>query len=146
MDPDHTEQLISALQILMLNNIIQFGDTYRRQITGSATGISPAPPWAIIFYAIHKQDFVPHWSNNLLLWRCFIDDGIGFWQRHPDPKTNADLWKDFKRDVGDLHELEWEFAPLSQSNDFMDLNIIILNDDVEITLFEKKLNLCLYIM
>ena len=36
--------LIEALQIIFRNNVIQFGDTYWQQISGTGMGISPAPP------------------------------------------------------------------------------------------------------
>ncbi len=51
--------LIEALQIVFKNNFIQFGDTYWQQISGTGMGISPAPPWATIFYALHEQQLLP---------------------------------------------------------------------------------------
>jgi hypothetical protein len=41
--------LIDAIKIVSHNNVIQFGDTYWRQISETGMGISPAPPWATIF-------------------------------------------------------------------------------------------------
>eukprot|EP00804_Cyclotella_cryptica_P010837 CCRYP_008763-RA/>CCRYP_008763-RA protein AED:0.42 eAED:0.52 QI:0/-1/0/1/-1/1/1/0/212 len=77
--PSYTEALISALHIVFTNSIVKFGDTYWRQISGTGMGIAPAPPWATIFYALHKQHFVPKWNNHLILYKRFIDGIIGIW-------------------------------------------------------------------
>jgi hypothetical protein len=129
----------------MKNNIVQFGDTYWKQISGSAMAISPAPPWAILFFAIHEKVFMNKWSPRVLFWKRFIDNGLGLWKHHPDPATNATLWAEFKHDVNNYHSLEWIFTPLNSSVDFMDLTITIANNKFGITLFKKALNLYLYI-
>ena len=143
--PFIAEPLISALTIVMKNNIIQFGDTYWKQISGTAMGISPAPPWAILFFALHEKVFTVKWKEQLPFWRRFIDDGLGLWLRHPDPTTNNTLWNEFKHDVNDYHGLEWVFTHPSQTVDFMDLTISIANNKFTTTLFEKELNLYVYI-
>ena len=143
--PQLATALIEALTIVMENNIIRFGDTYWRQIAGTAMGISPAPPWAILFFAIHENIFTEKWKEVLPFWKRFIDDGIGLWKMHPNPITNSQLWNEFKTDVNNYHGLTWEFTPLSNSIDFMDMTISITGNKFEITLFEKPLNLYLYI-
>ena len=144
-NPKLATALIEALTIVMENNIIRFGDTYWRQIAGTAMGISPAPPWAILFFAIHENVFTEKWKEVLPFWKRFIDDGIGLWKMHPDPITNTQLWNEFQIDVNNYHGLTWEFTPLSNSIDFMDMTISITGNKFEITLFEKPLNLYLYI-
>jgi hypothetical protein len=85
------------------------------------------------------------WSPRVPFWKQFIEDRLGLWKRHPDPATNATLWAEFKHDVNNYHGLEWIFTPLSSSVDFMDLTITITNNKFDIMLFEKALNLYLYI-
>eukprot|EP00804_Cyclotella_cryptica_P018894 CCRYP_006425-RB/>CCRYP_006425-RB protein AED:0.40 eAED:0.40 QI:0/-1/0/1/-1/0/1/0/94 len=60
------QALIEALHIVFQNNILQFGDTYWKQISGTGMGIAPAPPWATIYYAIHENGVLPHWNSNIL--------------------------------------------------------------------------------
>ena len=40
----HAKTLISALEIVMKNNIIKFGDVYKQQISDTAMGKPSAPP------------------------------------------------------------------------------------------------------
>jgi hypothetical protein len=60
--PGIAEPRIAALHIVMKNNIVQFGDTYWKQLSGTAMSISPAPPWAILFFVIHEKVFMNKWS------------------------------------------------------------------------------------
>ena len=69
--------LTEALDIVFRNNLINFGDTYWHQISRTGMGISPAPPWATIFYALHEQEFLPLWSQNVVYYKRFIDDVFG---------------------------------------------------------------------
>ena len=48
-----TEALIEALHIVFQNNFFKFGDTYWKQVSGTAMGTPPAPPWATIFFTLH---------------------------------------------------------------------------------------------
>lgn len=143
--PNLANALIEALTIVMENNIIRFGDTYWKQIAGTAMGISPAPPWAILFFAIHELVFVEKWKEYLIFWKRFIDDGLGLWKLHANSTTNMALWTEFMQDVNTYHGLEWVFTPLNDSVDFMDMTLTISANKFDITLFEKPLNLYLYI-
>ena len=58
--------LTEALEIVFRNNLIKFGNIYWRQISCMGMGISPAPPWATIFFALHERTIIPQWENNLI--------------------------------------------------------------------------------
>jgi hypothetical protein len=49
----HHEQqaVMEALEMVMNNNIFQFGDTYWLQIDGTAMGVSPSCVYATIYFA-----------------------------------------------------------------------------------------------
>ena len=53
--------LIQALEIVMRNNTIHFGDIYRKQIKGTAMGKPPAPPWATLFEGLHEIEYLVTW-------------------------------------------------------------------------------------
>jgi hypothetical protein len=137
--------LIEALHLVFTNNIFKFGDTFWRQTSGTGMGISPAPPWATIFYAIHENGFLPRWSRYVLFYKRFIDDVFGIWLRDPCPRTNASMWQAFQQDMNDWHGLEWICTPPSSSCNFMDMVISIENHELVTRVYEKDMNLYLYL-
>ena len=78
-------------------------------------------------------------------YKRYIDDGFGIWYHHPDPAEDARLWQAFQDDFNDWHGLEWEFVGPNDTVDFMDITMKIVNGKIDFTLFEKALNLYLYI-
>ena len=72
-----TNTLIAALEIVMQNSIFQFGDLFYKQLTGTAMGTPPAPPWATIFYGIHEIVILDEFKDYIFIYKRFIDDIIG---------------------------------------------------------------------
>ena len=85
MGDDKKEALIEAMNIVFRNNLFKFGDTFWRQKSGTAMGTSPAPTYATIFYALHKNEMLPRWSEQVVFYKRFIDDVLGVWLPDPDP-------------------------------------------------------------
>lgn len=140
----NSNTLIEALLIIFQHNFIQFGDTYWQQTSGTGMGISPAPPWVTIFYALHEQQFLPLWSQHVIYYKLFIDDVLGIWSPHCCPTHNAELWNNFKSCIQNWHSLEWVFTSPSLTCNFMDLTLSLTNNWVHITIYGKKHNLYLY--
>ena len=141
----NVDALIEAIHIVFKNNIIAFGDTFWKQISGTGMGISPAPPWATIFFGLFETELYQRWFTNLGFYRRFIDDVIGIWTPNPCPITNETLWNAFKHDMQQWHGLHWTFEDLSTSVNFMDLTISITNGRLTTTVYEKPQNLYLYL-
>ena len=139
------DALIESLALIMRNNVFQFGDTFWHQLTGTAMGTPPAPTYANIFFAIHERRVLPKYSKNLLLHKRYIDDIFGIWI--PSDDTNADdtQWEKFKDEIDDYHGLRWLFSNKCNRVDFLDITISIDDNVLTTTLFEKSLNLYLYI-
>jgi hypothetical protein len=137
--------LTEALHIVFRNNLIKFGDTFWRQTSGTGMGISPAPPWATIFFALHERTILRQWKSNLLFYRRFIDDIFGIWILDDNPIYNEELWTSFKTHMQQWHGLSWEFSSLSRSCTFMDVTISINDNKLSTTIYEKPQNLYLYI-
>eukprot|EP00804_Cyclotella_cryptica_P017252 CCRYP_016814-RA/>CCRYP_016814-RA protein AED:0.34 eAED:-0.04 QI:0/-1/0/1/-1/0/1/0/363 len=141
----NVQALTEALQIVFQNNILQFGVTYWKQILGKGMGIAPAPQWATIYFAIHKNHVLPQWNSNILFYPQFINDIIGIWTCDECPECNRALWTQFQDHMQQWHRLEWEFSPISQSCNYMDLTLTISSQTIQSTLHEKAQNLYLYL-
>jgi len=139
-----TNAIIDALRLIMTNNIFTFGDTCWKQISGTAMGTPPAPPYATLYYAIHEELLLEEFGDNLLLYKRFIDDVLGIWVV-TDPTTDTARWNSFQSRMNEYHGLVWEHSARCTKLDFMDLTLSIKNQRIHTTLFEKSLNLYLYI-
>jgi hypothetical protein len=139
------ESLCSALRIVMRCNIFSFGDTFWRQILGTAMGFPPAPPWANTFFGLFEAIFLPIFQDNLSLYKIFIHDVNGIWTIR-NPATNDETWEQFKAALNDdASTLEWIVSPPSQVVDFMDMTLLIQHDRITTTLYKKPSNYHLYI-
>ena len=134
------DAICDALDLIMNNNVFEFGDCYFHQKSGTAMGTPPACCYATIYYAIKEQMLLEKYENNLLFYKRYIDDVFGIWV-----ETNDSLsFEDFQRDLT-FHQLKWEVNPLSNSVIFLDLEIYIKESKLLTKMYEKALNLYLYI-
>jgi hypothetical protein len=107
------EALIEALKIVFCNNYFKFGDTYNKQISGTATGTPPAPPWATCTYGNYDCTLlIPHWKLRIPFYRRFIDEVHGFWICHSDDAQNDALLEQYKRDLNGWNGLKWKCSKL----------------------------------
>jgi hypothetical protein len=86
--------LLEAIEIIMFNNRMRFGDIKVKQISGIAMGMSPAPTISNLYMAIYEETHILKFLPILYL-RCFIDDGVGIWLHDPDPETDERNWTEF---------------------------------------------------
>ena len=110
---------------------------------GTAMGTPPAPPYATLYYAIHEEAFLTEFQGPLFYYRRFIDDIFGIW-RMVDATTDSATWDSFKLRLNEFG-LKWEVMDRKTSVDFMDMTITIDNNCITTTLYEKSMNLYLYI-
>ena len=137
--------LIEALRLVMTNNVFTFGDLTFKQKNGTAMGTPPAPPFANTYYGIHEDSFFDDFRPFLLFYKRFIDDIFGIWLCHPDPVIDAQQWQTFQQRVNACPGLTWIISERSNQVDFMDLTITLKDGLITTTLYEKPLNLHLYI-
>ena len=79
----------------MTNNVFQFGDTKWLQKVGTAMGEPPAPPWAKIFFGIHKETVLTQFGHNLQLYCLFLENVLGIWLVELDPVEDFQQWTSF---------------------------------------------------
>ena len=87
-----------AMEIVMKNNRMIFGNLVCHQIRGVAMGMSPTPTIANLYVAIYECNHIIPLVDvkYLLFYKRFIDDGFAVWLHDKDPTTNANNWNDFK--------------------------------------------------
>lgn len=136
------EAVKEAIELVMRNNIFEWGDMYFLQLLGTAMGTSAACMWATIYFAVHEtRKLLPDYKPSLLFMKRFIDDIFLIWIG-----DDAE-YKCFQVDTNNFGILTWDFGGgLSDSVDFLDLTISIDNGKISTKTFQKDLNLYQYIM
>ena len=137
--------LTEALQLVMKNNRMRFGNLYVHQHKGIAMGMAPAPSIANLFVAIYESTHInPFPTSSLRFLRRFIDDGFGIWLRDSDHQRDTQKWELFQTIVNNMG-LQWEFSERTCEVTFMDLNICLSNGKLYTSLYAKPMALHLYI-
>jgi len=134
----------ASLHAIMSNNILQFGDTTWRQISGCAMGTSAAVNYSYLYVGrLETHILLKRYQANLLYYKRFIDDVIGVWMDDP---AHPEAWDDFFRDLNNYGKLRWTTTGFTDHLTFMDLDINILPDgSIHTSTHQKELNLYLYI-
>ena len=129
----------------MLNNIFSFGDMTFQQLNGIVMGTPPASPYTTVYYGLHETNFLTKHRKHVIFYKRYIDDIFGIWLPHPNRQTDSHLWEEFTDSMNNYPGLTWEFNDPSENVNFMDLTITIKNGKISTSLFEKPLNLHLYV-
>ena len=132
--------ILTGLELLMTNNVFQFGDCFFHQKTGTAMGTPPACCYATIYYAVHERFLFTKYSGNLFFYRRYIDNVVGVWVPSNPNLTFDAFAQDFT-----FHKLRWEVNAPSDSVVFLDMVLTIDDIRIKTQLYEKMLNLYLYI-
>ena len=164
-----TQMVLSAIKLVMHNNVFQFDDTYWLQLTGTAMGTNLACMYATIYFSyLEETKLLPVYSNKyvvpagmmpkltapvpslaeppLLLHARLIDDAIQIWDfaKLPD-HLRATLHLHMEQQL-QFGILKWEATKPSKSIDFLDLTIKLEPDGGFSTkTYVKDMNLHLYI-
>ncbi|CAJ1935146.1 unnamed protein product [Cylindrotheca closterium] len=139
------DPILVALEIIMKRNCFRFGDTYWLQTDGTAMGTPPAPSFAMLYYGIFEIDLLQSFGSSLHYLRRYIDDQFGIWIHHPDPAVDRQRWDEFKECQGNFCTLNWDFSTLLKTVNFLDLTLTVEPFHINTKLYEKPLNLHLYI-
>jgi hypothetical protein len=100
-------------------------------------GTLPAVVYATLYYAIHKRAMPNRFKLCLVIYKQYIDNGIGIWLL-ADPT----LWSEFKSWICSFGTLQWTFMEPSLQVDYIDITIRINPlGKIHTTLFEEPLNL-----
>ena len=136
---------MDTMILQMTNNVFQFGDTYSSQKFGTDMILPPARHWATIFFGIHEEAVLAQFRDMLQLYRCFINNILGIRLVNPKPAGVHRKWTTFILLMQDYYRLEWIFEERLKTVNSMDMRISIRKDWIVTSLYEKAMNLYLYI-
>ena len=138
------EQLavIEALELLMKNNVFQFGDTYWLQIDGTAMGVSPSCTYATLYFSEHENKLLSLYPE-ISFYRRYIDDLFGIWI--PNSTNDHARWLLFQQDIDKCGKLRWNVSDREKSVNFLDLTITINSDHQIDTRLYEKYKICISI-
>ena len=108
-------------------------------------GAPQAPPWDTIFFGIHKETVLTQFRDKLQLYCCFIENILGIWLVNPNPAEDHRQWTLFVALMQDYYGLDWIFEKRPKEVNYMDMTITIRKDWIITLLYEKAMNLYLYI-
>ena len=137
--------IITCLEIIMTRNIFQFGDTFWKQIDGTAMGTSCAVNYAFLYVGLLEMvDLLKNFQLWLLFYGRFIDDGFGIWLTLKEGSANA--WKEFNDRLNRWGRLKWTNTGFVDSLEFLDLTVSINKKNcLEFKTYRKPMNLNIYL-
>jgi hypothetical protein len=100
--------------------------------------------YATIFFAWFEHQYILNkYADNLIMYKCQIDDMFGIWIDIPKHPNNCNK---FQNDLNSYCKLEWNTEELSKTVNFLDLTLYIeKHGKLNYKAFQKPMNLFLYI-
>jgi hypothetical protein len=101
--------------------------------------------YATLYFGIWEMEVLPLFSAHIPFYCRYIDDCFGLWTCDEDPDTDLLHWNAFQAALNAYGKLEWEFTPRATKEHFLDLDLELTPTGIHTRLYEKKLNLYLYL-
>lgn len=143
--PIAADLVCTLTELVMRSNVFQFGNTWWKQLIGTAMGTPCACIYATIFFAYFERKFIlTKYKFNFFLYKRQIDDIFGIWVDNPE---HPSAWEEFKTDLNNYCKLDWNTEELASQVNFLDLTLWVdhSNGIVQYKTFQKPMNLFLYI-
>ena len=144
IDPTYpVEIIIQLLTLVMTSSTFALGDTFWKQLAGTAMGTPSACVYAALYFGWYKiETILPHFSTELKLYKIFIDDIFGIWL-----PASQNQWIAFKTKLKQYgpKPLVWDISELQDKVVMLDLKIRINNGIINTETYQKPMNLYLYV-
>ena len=114
--------VLSAMTLIMKNNLFEFRNLFFLQLLSTAMGTSATVMWATIYFAYHEvHTILPKYGHLLLYFKRYIDDIFGIWV------GNKLEWTLFAKDLNNFGILKWNIDEVfpSKSVNFLDMTLTI---------------------
>ena len=143
LPPDfNIEMIMQATKLIKKWNLFKFGDTFFKQLPGTAMGTPVAVIWAMIYFWWHeKHRLIPKHGRKMPLMKRFVDDIYAIVLVGGADGISGEEWEQFKYDIDDFGILNWNVEDPSLSVDFLDLTLRIEDGNIVSKTYQKPLNL-----
>ena len=105
-------------------------------------GAPPAPMYATFYFAVRESLIIPKYSDYIIFYGRYIDDTLLIVNQ---ATFTPAVYKQLQDDFNNYGKLRWTFTTLQDSINFLDVTLSIRDGAIHHTMYEKVLNLYLYI-
>ena len=140
------DMIVEAARLVMCWNLFEYGDSFFKQLIGTAMGTPAAVLWAIIYFYPHeKNKLIPSFIQKMPLLVKYIDHIFLLVLFGGDNGFTSEEWTQFGRMINDYGILKWTIGKPSASVNYLDLTVSIENGMLVTRTYLKPTNLFQYI-
>ena len=128
-----TYDLVKLAEFVLRNNLFEFNDKVKQQISGTAIGTKFAPPYACIYMDKTETDFLKTQDLQPFIWLRYIDDIFFIWTH-----GEAELKRFMEKLNQFLPNLKFTYESSQKKVAFLDLNVSLENGCITTDLYTKS--------
>ena len=133
--------LIKLLALIMMNNVFAFGNTYWKQLIGTAMGTPCAVNYTTIYFGwFERTDILPTFKSNILMYGRLVDDIGCVWDMSGERTFN-----EFDEFLNSRCKLVWGTTKPKKSMNFLDLHVWINGNRICTSTYQKEISKFPYI-
>ena len=125
--------LVKLAEFVLKNNLFEFNDKVKQQISGTAIGTKFAPPYACIYMDKTETDFLKTQDLQPFIWLRYIDDIFFIWTH-----GEAELKRFMEKQNQFLPNLKFTYESSQKKVAFLDLNVSLENGCITTDLYTKS--------
>jgi len=127
-----TVDLVNMAEFVLKNNVFEFGEVCKKQVSGTAMGTKFAPPYACIFMDVLETKFLNDEVLKPWCWMRYIDDIFFVWTH------GREKLEDFLKRLNEVHPtIKFTHENSENEVNFLDIKVSIEGNKVSTNLFCK---------
>ena len=128
-----TNGLVKLAEFVLKNNLFEFNDKVKQQISGTAIGTKFAPPYACIYMYKTETNFLKTQDLQPFIWLYYIDNVFFIWMQ-----GEAELKRFMEKLNQFLSNFKFTYESSQKKVAFLDLNISLENGYITTGLYTKS--------
>ena len=133
--------IVKLLELIMGNNVFMFGETFWKQLVGTAMGTPCAINYTTIYFGWHERDkILPTFESSILVYGRLVDDIGMVWDT-----SGGHTLEEFDNVSNTRCKLKWITSKPGQVVSFLDVTVWIEGGRIWTKTFQKEMNLFQYI-